>query len=140
MSKSIALWMTDSRGIHSIRRYLRMEQAVRLVEQHKAEPVLHNQTGGIIALRLNRQEPKPAVASKSAFVVNQAGVVVERPARASCTAFSKAEVDAIVGLRGKSQTAHLTEDQKAERIRRRWCPEDMVECAQQKIAVYRDVH
>lgn len=59
---------------------------------------------------------------------------------ASSAAFSRAEVDAIVGLRGESRTAHLSEEQRAQRILRKWRGEDIVESAQQKIRVYRDVH
>jgi hypothetical protein len=139
MSKCVALWKTDDRGVSSIHRYLKLTQAEEMVGQGKAEPIYANHSGRIIALMLPAA-PRVAATVKSTFTVNQAGMLVERPARASCTAFSKAEVDAIVGLRGKSQTAHLTKDQKAERIRQRWCAEDLVETAQQKLAVYPDVH
>jgi hypothetical protein len=135
MSKSIALWVTDERGINSIRRYLKPEEAVRMVEQNTAEPVLHNQTGAIVALRSLREVRRPVSAPHPAMQA-----IMERRSKASCTAFSKAEVEAIVGMRGKSRTAHMTEDQRAERIRQRWCAEDLVESAQQKLAVYTGVH
>jgi hypothetical protein len=141
MSKRYQLCVTDAKtGIVSVKRHIKLEEGVRLVEQEKAEPVLHDESGVVIGFELRM--PKREAAQQSLGDARGAGTRegFERNPKASCTAFSKAEVDAIVGLRGKSQTAHLTEDQKAERIRKRWAPEDMVECAQQKIAVYQDVH
>jgi len=135
MSKRCALWRTDVRGIISVARYVKLDEAVRLVDEGKAEPVLHRQTGATIALHLRQDVRKASILSKPAFVP-MAALLPELPLKVSCTAFSKAEVEAIVGLRGKSKTAHLSEEQKAERIRQRWSAEDIVESAQQKLAVY----
>ena len=89
MSKSIALWVTDERGINSIRRYLKPEEAVRMVEQNTAEPVLHNQTGAIVALRSLREVRRPVSAPHPAMQA-----IMERRSKASCTAFSKVSASA----------------------------------------------
>jgi len=140
MSNRFQLCSTNSKtGITRVIRHVRFEEGMRLVEKNKAEPVLHDETGSVLGFEL-REQVKPAhiLVQQRAF---REYVKTAMPApRQSCTAFSKAEVEAIAGLRGRSQTAHLTENEKAERIRRRWQAEDIVESAEQKLEVYKSVH
>lgn len=134
--RKFQLCETDARtGVVRVVRYVSLEEATRLVEREKADPVLHCDSGKVLGFEL-RAISRPAAREplKAAIIQRQ-----EAGARKSCTAFSKREVEAIIGVHGKSQTAHLTDDQKADRIRRRWCAEDIVESAQQKLAVYRTV-
>ena len=141
MTKRYQLCVTDAKtGIVRVMRHIKFDEGLRLVEQEKADPVLHDESGTVIGFELRvkvreaAQEPLEAAQKRSAVGYPMRGPTI------SNAAFSVAEVDAIVGLRGKSQTAHLTEDQKVERIRQRLCAEDLVESAQQKLAVYPAVH
>jgi hypothetical protein len=141
MSLRYPLWAVHANGGIRIKRYVLMDEAAKLVENDKADVVLHKVTGVVVALKLKHSPLKPEIAARPAFVVkNPSPQGAERPAKASCTAFSRAEVEAIAGIHGESRTMHLSEDQKADRIRRKWLAEDLVESAQQKLAVYNKVH
>jgi len=69
-----------------------------------------------------------------------AGNVADPVSSPSNTAFSRAEVEAIAGLRGKSRTMRMSEQQRKSRILRNLIPEDLIESAQRKFEVYPDVH
>jgi hypothetical protein len=81
--------------------------------------------------------PGPAAHLRRALFANR---LPEAARATSSAAFSKAEVDAIAGLRGESKTEGLTDEQRAERILRGWRGEDVVEASRKKLNVYRKVH
>jgi hypothetical protein len=139
MSKRYQLCYTEAiTNTVRVLRHVKLDEAMVLVEQGKAEPVHHHDTGLIIGFELIGLDSRPT--PKADPRLARVKEVLEERRAISCAAFSRAEVEAIVGLRGKSATAHLSEDEKAERIRRRWCGEDLVEAARNKYAVYQSVY
>ena len=58
----------------------------------------------------------------------------------SSTAFSRREIDAIVGLMGKSRTIHLTAEQRQERIANKVPDVDFIERSRQKFDAYCSTH
>lgn len=108
-----------------------------MVRSGRAVRITHRGTNDVVGYQLSAG-PKVSELMRD----RPPAVVVIQPASstASSTAFSKAEVDAIVGLRGESVTAHLSDEQRAARILRLGRGEDIVESARKKLSVYRDVH
>lgn len=124
-----------------VKRFIRWEDGARLVKTEKATEFL-SAAGRVMGFDLvgNPEVAKSRNTSLDAF---RAGLQTD----SSCVAISRAEVEANAGVHGPSQTADLTEEQKAERlaarIRRGWragAMDDFVELAKAKVAAYDNVH
>jgi len=122
---------------HLVKRFIRLEEGLRLVKANKATKLL-GESGNVIAFDL-LLSTKPGIA-QLIELHHEIGMMGSAP---TCAAISRAEVEANAGLRGKSKTADLSEDEKAARIPAKWrggVMEDAVERAQAKVAVYNSVH
>ncbi|SEG56151.1 hypothetical protein SAMN05421819_3548 [Bryocella elongata] len=137
MSKRFQLCVEDSRtGNLRVQMHVTLFEGDLLVRQRKAERV-EDASGVLIGFKLRTTQGAPAKLRPASLGMLP---IVASQQRESCRAISRAEVEANAGLRGVSKTAHLTDEQRVERIRRHWTDVDAIEAAQDKVRSYLGVH
>ncbi len=140
MSRKLPLFVDDHPyGPLRVLRYVRPVDGERLVEAERATREYSSEES-VIGYMLRQREGAPP---KLRIGPGASATVVGSQRHESVRAISKAEVEANAGLRGRSQTAGLTEDQRVARIRKRWRGgemEDFIERAKAKVDAYESAH
>jgi hypothetical protein len=105
---------------------------IRLVSYHKGEDLVrahrakrvYDSEDNLAGYQMLSHDPEPQIL---------------RSSNPSSCAFSLAEVEAIVGIRGESRTEHLPEYRRLSRLQRLLPEMDLVEAAKVKLSHYRSV-
>jgi hypothetical protein len=124
----------ERNGEGIVLRHISLDEGKALVAKGSAIQIECGE--GTIGFEMRRTRPGEALA----LVLERKKAAMEDLLKPSCAAFSRAEVEAIAGLRGRSRTIHLSEEKRAERIRHNWMAEDLVEQARKKLEVYPEIH
>ena len=133
MSKRYAL--KRRRGhIFVIMRHLKQEQAEVLIERGKAEPRCDN--SGVWLEMLGSGENSANAASEVRLGMRLMRSAMDPTARPSSAVLTRAEVEAAIGMRGRSNTLGMSEHQREQRVRAGRCAEDFVERSVAKLAAF----
>jgi hypothetical protein len=121
--KTYYLWGSDEGGWRVIRRVRRLEAGRRQCERGAWREQFNEESGELIGWRL----VSPEEMTGDQAIQTTAG---------STAAIVAAEMETNAGLRGRSYTARLSEDERLERQ----APEDFIERTTAKVRVWPDVH
>ena len=133
--KAFGLYSDNRNEIPKIIRRISGEKGEELVRTGRATRIENDEGTAVLAYQMTVRCVPAARQLERAVVL--------RSSPPSCTAFSRAEIDALAGTKfrdGRSRTTGLSDIERARRVLNGQRDEDLVEAAQNKFAQYPQTH